>query len=306
MMRRALFSLAFACLLRGDVTVRYDTKAKGAAILPPAAKEQFEKAAAAAITMHVKGNKGYTRTGSVISIYDLGSQTATIIDDDSKSFASASLAEYQKAVVALTPKLSPETLAMLENMETNLTTRKTGRAEVIGGIRAEEQEIVFTTSNKTTGIEKAGTLSRVVIQIWNAAPGQSTKLPALAELDHFSASSATAMNPSSTIQQMLSGFAGMAKGYEALTKEFNSKGFVLRTRMSVYVPMMADVAKNLAAEGRPVPGYDPAAPLGEVTQELSQMTTTPIAESVFAVPAGYRQTEIVELLKTRFPQTPAK
>jgi hypothetical protein len=301
---RALRFLAaatvFAGLANADATVRYETKAKASAILPPEAKEQFEKSAAVPMTMYVKGHKGYTRSGSVTSIFDLGRHTATIIDDDKKTFASASLPEYQKAVLALTPKLSPSTHAFMEKVETYLTSRKTGRVETIGGIRAEEHEVVFITSKKATGSEKPGMLSRVVIQMWTAMPGKTS--PALAELDRFSASSATAVNPSSMIEQMLSGFAGMGKNYAALNNEFNSKGLVLRTCISIYVPMMAELAKAMASKGQPIPGFDADAPLGELTQELAEIKASPVPDSVFNVPSGYRHAEIGEVLKSRFPE----
>ena len=51
--------------------------------------------------------------------------------------------------------------------------------------------------------------------------------------------------------------------------------------------------------GKPLPeGFDPDAPLVQIKQEAAELSTAPVDDSVFQVPAGYAAVPMEELMKT--------
>jgi hypothetical protein len=304
MVRTALFALSLLPSLRADVTVRYETTIKMSPIMPPEALDQMKKSGASPITMLVKGSRGYVLNGSFASVTDLAKQISTMMDTDKKVYASVPMNDYEQAVSQLVPKPSAEAQSMLANMEMSLESKNTGRTETIHGILAQERRIVMTMSTKAaTGQERPGVMLRMVMELWSAAPGEAARVPALGEVERFTALSKTAMDPTTMIQQMLGPYSGMTKGFEALAKELSDRStLVLRTHVSVFVPAMAQAVTALAQAGKQVPAFDPDGPLTEISQEMVELTTSPVSDAAFEVPAGYRQSTVVEILKTRFPQ----
>jgi hypothetical protein len=309
MVRFAALLLSLAAI-RADVTVHYQTTVTTSAILPPEAQEQLKKAGGVPITMLVKGSKGYTLAGGFASVTDLATQTTTLMNTADKTFASVPMNEYDQiqAVSQLMPKPSEETQNMLANMVANVQSKKTGRTEKIHGILAEERQIILTMNSKAaTDQDKAGQLMRLVIELWSPAPGEGARVPALAEVERFSALSKTAMDPSAMIQQMLGPYSGVAKGYDTLAKELAERGsLLLRMRTSIYVPALTQTATALSQSGRQVPAFDPNGPMSQITQEVVDLSTAPVADSIFAVPPSYKQSTVAEILKARFPQLAAK
>lgn len=308
MVRSLALSLLLLPSLRADVTIRYKTTVKSAAILPPEAQDQLKKSGGAPLTMQVKGSRGYTLMGSIASITDLEKQTTTLLNTEQKTFASIGVNDYQKAVADLIPQPSAETQSLLANMETRFETKSTGRKETIQGIVAEERRIVITIVNKTAADqESAGQLMRMVMEIWSAAPAEAARIPAMTEVERFTALSQTAMNPSAMIQQFLGPYQAMAKGYDGLAKELTEqRSLVLRTRVAIFVPALAQNAAALAKVGRQVPEFDPNGPISEITQEVDELSTTPVDSSVFEVPAAYQPAPVSDILKSRFPQLGGK
>jgi hypothetical protein len=302
--RSALFASFLLSSLYADVTLRYETTVTMSPIMPPEALDQVKQTGAGPITMLVKGSRGYTLAASLASVTDLQKQTSTVMDTSKKTYASVAINDYQQAVSELVPKSSPDVQRVLSNMEMSLESKNTGRTETIHGILAQERQIVMTTSMKAaTDQEKPGVMSRMVVEIWTAAPGEAARVPALGEIDRFNALSKTAMDPTTMIQQMLGSYTGVTKGYDALAKELLDRpSLVLRTRVRVYMPAMAQAATALAGAGRKVPEFDPNGPLTEIKQELVEISTAPVNDAAFEVPVGYQQSTMLEILRTRFPQ----
>jgi hypothetical protein len=293
--------------IHADVTIHSQTTITTSAILPPEAVAQLKKAAGQPMTMMVKGNKGYVAAGDFISITDLASQTSTYMNAGNKTFATVGLNEYDqtKVISELMPAQSRDLSNMASNIEMKVESKKTGRTEKMHGILAEERQIVMTMSMKAaTAQENAGQLMRMVIELWSPAQGEAARVPALGELERFTALSRTALDPAAILQQVMAPFAGMAHGYDALAKELLEKGSVtLRMRMSMYVPALTGTASALAQSGRQVPaGFDPDGPTSQITQEMIDISTAAVDESAFNVPAAYKQSTVAEIMKARFPQ----
>jgi hypothetical protein len=304
MVRSFALLIVLLSSVRADVTVRYQTTITASPIMPPEAQDQLKKAGSVPITMLVKGSKGYTLAGNFASVSDLAKQTTTLMNTETKTFASVAMNDYQQAVSLMVPKPSADAQAMLANMETKFESKNTGRKQTIQGILAEERQIVMTMSSKVaTDQETPGQMMRMVMEIWSAAPSEAARVPALGEIERFSALTQTAMNPTAMIQQLLGPYSGMAKGYDALAKELSDhQTLVLRTHVSIYVPAMTQAVTALARTGRQVPAFNPTGPLSEINQEVVELSTAPVDASVFEVPASYKQSTVGEILKSRFPQ----
>jgi len=300
-MRAFAFILLLLTSARADVTIRYQATVTPSPIMPPEAQAQVKQTAGAPVTMLVKGSKGYTQMKDVITVTDLAKQTTTFINNAQKTYATVSMNDYDKVIAQMLPNISPETRSMLDNMETKFESKDTGRKQTIQGIVAEDYQVTITISAKTaTDQEKSGVMMRMVLDIWSADPNEAARVPALSEVERFTALSQTAMNPTAMVQQMLGPYSAMSKEYEALAKGLlRRKSLVLRTHVSLYVPSLAQAASALAGAGRQVPAFDPNGPLIELNQEVVELSTAPVNPSVFEVPASYKESTAAEIMKTR-------
>jgi hypothetical protein len=69
--------------------------------------------------------------------------------------------------------------------------------------------------------------------------------------------------------------------------------------MEIQMPFMAQVAEQMAKAGRPMPaGFDPNQPFATIDQELTDLSTAPIDDSVLRVPEGYKEVPMDEIVKS--------
>lgn len=76
--------------------------------------------------------------------------------------------------------------------------------------------------------------------------------------------------------------------------QMGGKPFVPRTRIEMLMPMMRTLLQQLAqAAANPFgANFDPDAALATMTQELAEISTAPIKDAVFEVPAGYQSASV--------------
>jgi hypothetical protein len=93
----------------------------------------------------------------------------------------------------------------------------------------------------------------------------------------------------------------MGKFQDAMKELQSQPGVMLRTHMEMTSPMMAAAAPLLQAQGQALPqGLDANAPLFSMTNEIVEVSTAPIDDSIFQIPEGYRKVEFAEILKDQF------
>jgi hypothetical protein len=74
---------------------------------------------------------------------------------------------------------------------------------------------------------------------------------------------------------------------------------ILRMHMDVFMPgLMAAMAKMPSDQNPLGPGFDANAPFMQINQELSELSTAPIADAVFQVPEGFESAPVADLMKT--------
>ena len=288
-----LAPLPLAPLARADVTVRYHTDIKAAAIIPAGALAGMQD-----LILRIKGNKGYSSQGNVTSIMDVMTQDLLLVDVAHKRFASIPAGQYAQQLKIAAPAIPEQARAALASMKTNLESRNTGRTAAIQGIQADEHEFVLTVDMPLPdGTPMPSPFVKMVMQVWTAKPEETQRVAALQEIKVYSASASSGSNPLELIQQILSGLPGMGDNLGAMMDEMiKNGGMSLRVHLEVSSPVLALMSQQLPGQALPA-GLDPNAPLMQMTQEVVELSTGSLEDALFEVPADYQQTSVEEVLK---------
>jgi hypothetical protein len=238
------------------------------------------------------------------AIIDFEATQVTLLDPKNKRFSTVSSAEYV-AAVAKQAEVPPEVRKLIEAMKFNIETRATGRSDVIKTIQADERELIFTVETPT-GPQGPGAI-RLVYSFWAPRTDEFSRNPALREIAQYAARAYAGMNPAEMMQKMFAQVPGMSEKLRAMMEEFKNMQVMLRFRGAMYSPGMAAMIEQLRKAGKPVPeGVDPNAPVMEFAMDLEELSTAPIPDSTFQVPADYTAAPIDEVLKSVRPGVPGR
>ena len=249
--------------LRADATIRY---AGGMTNLPSAAGDL-------GTVIYMKGNKGATVTGDSVTIVDFVKHEVTMLDTARKKYATIPASEYSRAMEDQMPGAAAEAF---KTMKAACDSQKTGAVETIQGVKTEEREITCSITMPVpegTAPEVASALkgmtTKFVVKQWSALPAERLRLPALWQLSGFELWQKYFMNPLAASGNAAMG--GMAPMVEAMSKDAS---LTLRTTMEM------SMAMNL-------PG-GPAAtamPMMKMTNEVTELSTAPLDDSLFSIPS---------------------
>jgi hypothetical protein len=89
---------------------------------------------------------------------------------------------------------------------------------------------------------------------------------------------------------MMKQLPGFSDGFEPLMKEMQKGTTVLRMHIDMFMPGMAAMLKQM-------PAADPDAPFMQMNQEVVELSTAPVPDSVFQIPEGYQEAPAGELVK---------
>jgi TonB family protein len=272
--------------LRADVTIRYKIDYKFAESLPSAIMgqplQQMDSSMPKEAVIQVKGNKGYSNYGKITYLTDFGAEQITLLDAAGKRFATLAMKDFADKLGASVPT-SAQT-----SIKSDFSSRKTGRTDTIQGIAAEENEMVLTMeSAEPLEAQSAGPLMKMAMQVWNAKPEEALRVPALRQWAGYAAYSSYLM-PLTTLQKLFGGMQGPTQGFASMIEE-NNKGLMLKSRTQIYMPMLSRFAQ---------PGFDPNAPVMEITNEIVELSAEPVNDSVFQLPEGSQSATVEELMKS--------
>jgi hypothetical protein len=272
----SLFLLIAPSLLRADVTVRYKTEMNSSAAVP---------ALPAASSIYMKGNKGVTMSGGMTTIADFAKQEITLVDTGRKKYATIPASEYGDKLaqgVARVAGASQVAAAAdtMKSMKVICESKKSGSSEVIQGVQAEEREQNCSlamqlpeghASNPMTGMGM-----KFVTHIWFASPVERLRVPALWQLSGFELWYKYFANPLEALGKFMpGGMAGM------LADTWKDQSVMLRLSMEAYLDM-PPIPSAAAPSGFPMPA--PGSPLMKMTQEIVELSTSPLDDSLFRVP----------------------
>jgi hypothetical protein len=288
-----------ASFLRADTTVRYhtDIEINPGVGIPVAAVDQA-LGGMRDMVIRIRGDKAHTSQGRFTSIVNLMTQDLTLIDPASKRFVTLSPAQYAEQLKAAVPAVPDQARAALAAMKTHIESRSTGRTASIQAIQAEEQEFVLTVDMLLPGGPAPSTpFMKMAMQVWTAKPEETQRVPALQEFRNYTAAASSSINPVEMIKQVLSAMPGLGDSLVGMVEErAKSGGLTLRTRIELSMPFLATIGQQLPGQAPPA-GFDPNAPLMQMTQEVAELSASPVDEAIFQVPADYLPASLEEILR---------
>jgi hypothetical protein len=295
-------------LLLADVTVRYESSLKWGVPLPAGTSLPTNLANfAGPSVIRIKGDRARAEMGKFISIVDLATNQITFIEPEKMTFATGTLEDLAKATAYAMPEL-PSTPPQAQNLavlfNTDVSSRKTGRAETIHGIAAEETETVFSIKMNRNSVPNGPALS-LTMQAWRARNDDGA---ALRELSRYyamqSGHTRDFLSDMTARSQAIGQFmGGMVDALQELTKD----GPILRLHVEASSPMLAAVALQLKEQGQTLPlDFDPNTPLFSLNQDLVELSTEPLDELIFQVPSEYRKVELEEIVKDQLAEAGVK
>src|SRR6266404_663373 len=177
---RIIASLLFLLVCqpgRADLTLRQSFDVKFGSLLPPDAVEAIHKQLASSgfpseIVTRAKGEKVSATFGSMTSIVDCSTDRMTLLNPTTKKYATVPIADYP-GKLPVAEANSAAIQKMLQDIEFDAQTKKTGRAGMVNGIRADEFEM--TLSFELPGQHLNG--FKMVLQQWVASPEEGDRIP---------------------------------------------------------------------------------------------------------------------------------
>lgn len=297
-------TLAAAPALRADVTLRYKTEVTLNPHLPAQAVEQMTKGMSASLppsqTQQLKNGKFVSSLGNITSIVDFGKREITLLDAGGKRFGTLPAEQYGDEIARAMPKMPAAAQGAMAGMKAHTESKATGRTETIQGVEAEERQISITVDAPQMPNVPSGPMMRMVMHLWTAKASEAARVPAIAELTRYDFRTLAGTDPVSMMAKTFEQMPGVADTFSAVMKEMKSAGtaVILRMQVEMYMPMVAALMARMPAGGDPAAAtIDADAPLTGINYELTEISTAPIADSVFQVPEGYQSVPAGDILK---------
>jgi hypothetical protein len=282
-----------------DATIHYHTDVKASAIIPAAAVDEA-LAGIRDMEIRIKGNKASSSQGNITSITDWMTQDLILVDAPHKRFAKVPADQYAEQIKSAIPAIPEQARAALASMKTSLESRSTGRTATIQGIETEEHEFVVNIDMALpAGTPASSPFMKIVMQMWTPKPEEAQRVPALQEFKNYITSAGSTLNPVGMIKQVLSGLPGLGDNLSAMVEEISKNGSIsLRMHMELSVPFLAALAQQSPPKPGELPaGFDPNAPLMQMTQELVELSSDALDDAIFQVPADYQSVPLEEILQ---------
>ncbi len=297
----ALLLAALAPLTRADATVRYHTDIELASGTAVVASVYQALADNRDMVIRMKGNKAYSEQGHLVSIMDLKTQDLTTVDSVNKRYATVPAGQYAEQAKIAMPAVPEQARAVLAAMKTNIESHSTGRTATIQGIQTEEREFVLTLDMAMPGMPSTGApFMKMTMQLWTPKPEEVQRVPALREFKNYMASATFAMNPAEMVKQLGATIPGFGDNLGAMISDMTKDGaMTLRTHVEIVMPLLVIMTQQMpqpAGQATPA-GLDPNAPMMQMNQELVELSSDPVDDAIFQVPADYQAATLEEILK---------
>jgi len=310
---RLAFSIALLAIsLHADVMLRYKTDVKMNSTLPPMIAQQATKgmmsgAMPTDISMQLKGGKGYSSAGVSTAIVDFTKQEITLLDKDGKRYATVGVNDFADQMIAAMPPMPDQAKAMMAAMKSHFASKATGATATIAGVESEERQMEITVDAPPMPNMPEGPMMRMVMHVWTAKQSEVTKNPAIRELAGYNLYSYAVMNPVGMMDKVFHQMPGFADGFTGIMKELKGSGTpaVMRMQMEMFVPMIAAMLKRDPQTAAMFGNFDGDAPLMTMTQDVTELSTAAVPDSVFQIPEGYQSVPPADILKMIFSQATA-
>ncbi|HXR96920.1 MAG TPA: hypothetical protein VN709_03670 [Terriglobales bacterium] len=328
--------------LRADTTMRTHVTWKSGGMMPPEMVAQF-MAMAKDVTAHMpsdvvlemQGTKARTEgTGMGITILDLGSSQVMVLNPATKHFAALPLHDFLAtglgATPAKLPPVPPQAQEFFSALQIATDSHATGRTDTVAGVQVEEHTVSLTLRIDPSKFPPdpahpipadvlplfQSPVLRLEFAFWTPAAGESQRVAALGQIQSFNAVQTRMFSPLAQMQTILTQLPPeIADKISAASAPFATMKTSLRTRVVVYLPIMAPVASYLNAHppkgANPMAmavlqGLDASQPLVEMDSEVSELSEGPLDAALFSPPPDYTAQPAAELMKSLVPQPPKR
>jgi len=303
---RRYLGLILMCLpatrvpLRADVTLRYESRL----IVNPGLPAELRKSLDDEIGKHIrpsfteqfKNGTLYLAYDEDQAIVDFAKRQVTLLEGETKRYSLISIEQYLKEIVG-DPSAPASTTKGAPSLRGHSDFIETGRTTVVAGVVADEFNFVFTadTSDSTVPVV------RVVMHLWTAKESEVKRVPALAEVALYERRIFEVTDPVGSIMRSLRRIPELANAFVPFTEALRPDDMLVRFTADCFVPALASAARELrklpaGTESPLAPSFDPDAPLIEIVSELISLSTEPIADDVFAVPANFKRVTFAQLM----------
>jgi TonB family protein len=281
-----------------DLTMRHTITYKFGAFLPPAAvdamKQQLGDQLPKETTVQIKDKKVWTSMGRMVMVADYAKGVITLMDPKTQQFATSPMATYADKISAVQkqymPEMPPQARQMFDNLQLDVKTERTGKTAKIQGIDAEEN--LMTVSIEFPNPAGPAMQMRMEMHQWTASAEEMNRVAALKELAVYAELPKSGMDPVEMMTKSLAGIPGMAEKMRGAVQEMtkNAGKAMLRMQMAMFMPSMAQMMPGAADQ-----------PFTEFTLELTELSSGPVADSRFDVPADYQSAPMEQLIAVLFP-----
>jgi hypothetical protein len=327
--------LAMAPVVAADGTMTYDSSLEFGPLIKAAAARSnppldLTKVAPGPRTTRVKNGKWESASGGVTAICDIKTMQLTLINSESKAYATGNLADAVDQLMAQVPtgsNLPPQALIFLQSMTTTYSSQKTGRTGMVLGLQTDETEatlslnvtlppamLAMIPNGAAAGVAPGApiTLLKIVMHTWRPTQAEIDRFPALAELvgaqmgDFRQAADVlAAFEPGA--QKALAKYPGIAAGVMALIADaVKDRRLMLKADVEIYAPVLAQIAPILKGQGFSDTALDPNAAVLEVDSEAVEVSGALIDESAFEAPKDFRAMSLADFLRAGWSPAPAR
>lgn len=291
---------------RADLTLRYSQDLKMGTGLPAAATaavaSQLQNLGKER-RIRIKDDRSVSDIGGLVGISDNAKGEITLLNAATKQYATLALPELLTAMQSAVA-VPAAVQQMLQNLQFEVQSTKTGQTGMVAGFRAEERLTTMTASMNAAGAAGAALL-RLEMHTWIASPEEVSRIPAVREYAAYAQTALRAFDPAEQIQKLFAQIPGFADKLRGAVAELSADpgSLTVQTQQKMYMPIMAQLAQLQPTAG--APATDPNAPIMEMTSRLIEISSDPIDDSVFTVPPDYRKASPEEILKALKPATAA-
>jgi hypothetical protein len=297
-LRGSIFAAAIlmTSALRADVTIRYQTDFKPVGSPHARASDPTGKALGKdlSFSIRMKGNKGRVNSDGSTMIVDFVKLELTLLDAAHRQYAVIPTSEYAGKMASAIAGMGGPGLNLFGAMKAKVESTSMGPAEVIQGVQAEERQITFTMQAPEPGAVSPSDMSmKLVMQIWTAKPGEALRHPAIRELAGFNLWQKLFLDPLEMLGPLAPKSSEAGNAMETLFAEIGkNQSVLLRMHMEMFMPSRGALAGQTAGQ--------PAAPFMQMTQEVAEISTAPVDDTEFLVPADYTAAPFEEVLTATF------
>jgi hypothetical protein len=235
----------------------------------------------------MKGTKGVTISDQETTIADFAKQEITVVDTARKKFATIPASEFGAQMAGQMAALVPQAadgIEMFKSMKTTCNSNNSGRTETIQGIHAEERVMTCSMTMSVPDSVKdvmPAIAMKFVMRLWFASAAERVRVPGLWQLSGYELWQEYFMNPMEALGRMAPD--GIAPLLQSLQK---GQSATLRWSM--------EMSMSIPVPGAPASAAD--TPFMNMNSEVVELSTAPLDDSLFAVPADYSVEPVADVM----------